>query len=494
MNKKLIFTKDNFRKKKGTLKNKIVGLCHGTFDILHLGHIKHFKEAKKFCEILVVSITADIFIKKGPHQPFFSSHDRAQTLLAISYVDHVYISNSPTGVDPINLFKPNFYIKGIDYINKKKDFNLLMEKKACFKKGTKLVFTQTKKYSSTKIINNILNKYSPDKIKIVKKIKKKYSLEKIVELFELTKSKTFALSGEPIFDEYRFVDVIGSATKSPIITSNYNRNEVHLGGSLAAAAMLSEFVKQVFYLLPINNKIKLPKFNLNIKKIFFNTNFIVPKKIRYLTATKNNKLFQTNILSDFKPNKKGYEMYLKKIDFFQKKYPFIMLDFGIGLFDISYKSKVLNSKYFLNVQTNSNNYGFNYFSKYKKFSYLSINLREFELNFGKKITHYNEIKSYIHLMPSLPFSVTLGEKGSIFVNKKKQIIYCPSFFSNTIDTVGCGDAYLIITSILVNLGYDDEIVPFIGNCYAGLHSQNFGNSKFPSKIELFNFITSLFKV
>jgi cytidyltransferase-like protein len=494
MDQKLLFTKNNFNKKKVVLKNKVVGLCHGAFDILHLGHIKHLREAKKFCEILVVSITADNFIKKGPKQPFFSSQDRAQTLLAIRYVDHVYISNSPTGVDPINLFEPDFYIKGIDYINKKKDLNLLMEKRACLKKDTKLVFTQTKKYSSTKIINNIFNKYSADQIKIVKKVKKKYSLESIFKLFELAKTKTFAISGEPIFDEFRFVDVIGSATKSPIITSNYKTKEIHLGGSLAGAVMLSEFVKQVFYLLPINNKIKLPKFNSNVKKIFFNTNFKVPKKIRYLTVVKKIKLFQTNILNDFKVNKIAYEMYLKKINFFQKKYPFIMLDFGIGLFNPSANDKVLGSKFFLNVQTNSNNYGFNYFSKYKKFSYLSINLREFELNFGKKITHYDEIKNYIHLMPSLPFSVTLGQKGSVFVNKKKQIFYCPSFFSNTVDTTGCGDAYLIITSILVNLGYDDEIVPFIGNCYAGLHSQNFGNAKFPNKKEIFNFLTSLLNV
>jgi len=161
---------------------------------------------------------------------------------------------------------------------------------------------------------------------------------------------------------------------------------------------------------------------------------------------------------------------------------------------MSNKNRITNSKFFLNVQTNSNNYGFNYFSKYKQFSYLSVNLREFELNFGKKINNYYEIKNFIHLMPSLPFSVTLGSKGSVFVNKKKQIIYCPSFFSNTIDTTGCGDAYLIITSILVNLGLDDEIVPFIGNCFAGLHAQNFGNCKFPNKNELLNSLKYILNV
>lgn len=493
MNQKLLLTKNNFNKKISIPKGKVVGLCHGAFDVLHLGHIRHFKEAKKFCEILIVSITADEFIKKGPLKPFFNSKDRAEALLAIEYVDYVYISHSSTGEDPINFFKPNFYIKGIDYVDKKKDFNLIKEKKACAQNNTKLIFTKTMKYSSTKIINNVLNKYSVEKMNIIKKIKQKYSLEDIFKIFELAKTKTFAITGEPILDEFRFIDVIGTATKSPIITSNYISREVHLGGSIAGAAMLSEFVKNVLYLLPVN-EIKLTKLNSNIKKIFFNTNFKIPKKIRYLTEARKNKMFQTNIIKVFKPNKKNYENYLKKINYFQKKYPFIILDFGIGLFNMSNKNRIASSKFFLNVQTNSNNYGFNYFSKYKQFSYLSVNLREFELNFGKKINNYYEIKNYIHLMPSLPFSVTLGSKGSVFINKKKQIIYCPSFFSNTIDTTGCGDAYLIITSILVNLGLDDEIVPFIGNCFAGLHAQNFGNSKFPNKNELLNSLKYILNV
>ena len=85
---------------------------------------------------------------------------------------------------------------------------------------------------------------------IIKKINQKYSLEDIFKIFELAKTKNFAITGEPILDEYRFVDVIGTATKSPIITSNYKNKEVHLGGSLAGAIMLSEFVKKVLYLLP----------------------------------------------------------------------------------------------------------------------------------------------------------------------------------------------------------------------------------------------------
>ncbi|MBW2993636.1 adenylyltransferase/cytidyltransferase family protein, partial [Candidatus Woesearchaeota archaeon] len=36
---------------------KTIGLCHGGFDLLHPGHVKHFESAKKLCDILVISIT-----------------------------------------------------------------------------------------------------------------------------------------------------------------------------------------------------------------------------------------------------------------------------------------------------------------------------------------------------------------------------------------------------------------------------------------------------
>ena len=87
-------------------KNKTIGLCHGVFDLIHLGHINHFKEAKKKCDILVVSITADKFIKKGPHQPYFSHLDRANFLLELKSIDFVIISNQPTAESVLNKIKP----------------------------------------------------------------------------------------------------------------------------------------------------------------------------------------------------------------------------------------------------------------------------------------------------------------------------------------------------------------------------------------------------
>ena len=61
-------------------KNLVIGLAHGVFDIVHIGHIEHFKEAKQSCDKLIVSVTADKFVNKGPNRPAFTLSDRIKFL------------------------------------------------------------------------------------------------------------------------------------------------------------------------------------------------------------------------------------------------------------------------------------------------------------------------------------------------------------------------------------------------------------------------------
>ncbi len=68
--------------------------CHGVFDLLHLGHIKHFEEAKNFGDILVVSITPDQFVNKGPGRPAFSTSNRLEALSALMAIDFVVAKKS----------------------------------------------------------------------------------------------------------------------------------------------------------------------------------------------------------------------------------------------------------------------------------------------------------------------------------------------------------------------------------------------------------------
>ena len=72
--------------------NKKVALCHGVFDLIHPGHIIHFEQARKMGDILVVSVTSEKYVRKGPGRPYFNDEMRMKFLEAIEYIDYVMLS------------------------------------------------------------------------------------------------------------------------------------------------------------------------------------------------------------------------------------------------------------------------------------------------------------------------------------------------------------------------------------------------------------------
>jgi cytidyltransferase-like protein len=85
---------------------KKIGLSHGVFDLLHPGHIQHFIAAKKEVDFLIVSITSDAFVNKGPGRPIFAENIRISTLSALSAVDYVTISRGKTAEKIIESIRP----------------------------------------------------------------------------------------------------------------------------------------------------------------------------------------------------------------------------------------------------------------------------------------------------------------------------------------------------------------------------------------------------
>ena len=83
----------NIRKLK---EKKKIGLVHGVFDIVHIGHIKYFQEARSLVDYLIVSVTSDKYIRKGPGKPIFDINKRCEVLKSIKYIDEVIISDFET--------------------------------------------------------------------------------------------------------------------------------------------------------------------------------------------------------------------------------------------------------------------------------------------------------------------------------------------------------------------------------------------------------------
>ena len=150
---------------------KIIIHCHGVFDLLHIGHLKHFETAKKNGDILIVSITADQYIDKGFNRPFFKNQDRLEGLSSIENIDFVVLNHSKNAVNIINKIKPNIYCKGPDYKDQKKDITgeIKNELSAVRKNGGKVLITNDKTYSSSSILNEASTIFNSEQKKFIKK-------------------------------------------------------------------------------------------------------------------------------------------------------------------------------------------------------------------------------------------------------------------------------------------------------------------------------------
>ena len=89
-------------KKSSISKKKIIGMVHGVFDIIHFGHILYFEEAKSKVDYLIVSITSDQYVNKGPGKPIFTLKKRMKVLESIKSIDEVIISDNKTAIENIN--------------------------------------------------------------------------------------------------------------------------------------------------------------------------------------------------------------------------------------------------------------------------------------------------------------------------------------------------------------------------------------------------------
>ncbi len=94
---------------------RLIVQCHGCFDGLHIGHVRHLRAARSLGDTLVVSVTADRYVNKGPGRPVFSHDLRMEFLGELACVDWVTLSQAETAERAIAAIRPHFFVKGGEY-------------------------------------------------------------------------------------------------------------------------------------------------------------------------------------------------------------------------------------------------------------------------------------------------------------------------------------------------------------------------------------------
>ncbi len=491
--------------KKLRAQGKKIILSHGVFDLLHPGHIKHFESAKRKADILMVTITKDEYVNKGPGRPVFNHRLRAESLAALECVDYVAINEWPNAVETILRIRPHFYVKGSEYREREDDVTgkIYDEERAIKSAGGEMIFTDEITFSSSQILNQFFSLYPAKADTFLRDFKMRYSSDFIINILKgLNKLKVLVI-GDIIIDEYHYCIGIGKPQKADVLATRYVNEEKFTGGALAVAKHIAGFCKKVTIVSSIGLLNDYKDFIDNNLMPNIDTKFFLRKdtptvvKRRYLNPSFLNKNFEINFIDDsFLPLEISQKVckYLNKV---LREYDLVIAaDFGHGFITRDIVEVLCKRSKFLavNTQTNSANMGFNLITKYKRADYVCIDEPEIRLAMQDKFQDLEgliiKLRNTLHCSKII---VTRGHEGAMAYEKKKNIISVPIFSEKIVDRLGAGDAFLSVTAPVVLGNYPLEVAGFIGNAVGAMAVLIVGNKSPIEPVSLFKFIKTLLK-
>ncbi len=486
-------------------KGKKVVLCHGVFDLLHPGHIKHFEAARRQGDVLVVTLTEDRYVGKGPGRPVFNQRLRAETLAEIECVDYVTINQWPTAIKTLKKLKPDVYAKGSDYADRSQDLTgeIYNEEKAVQEGGGRIHFTDEISFSSTELLNVHFSVYHKEADEFLRGFRKKYRADRIIKMMKDLKKLKVLVVGDPIIDEYHYCQPMGKAWKETVITTRYLNRESFAGGVLATANHIAGFCDRVDLVACLGLENTQEQFirerlKPNVSpRFFYREDAPTVTKRRYVDPAFLSKMFEVCFLNTRTPPPEVTGKVCRHLAKVCPDYDLVIAsDFGNGFIGDEIVKVLCEKAPFLavNTQTNSANTGFNLITKYPRADYVCIDEPEIRLALSDKYGSLEEMMTRIAgRMDCGRITVTRGHNGSLGYAPDTGFIEIPVLSREIVDRIGAGDAYLAITSACVAAGYPMDMVGFVGNAVGALAVRIVCNREAVEPVPLYKFITALLK-
>ena len=484
---------------------KKVALAHGTFDLMHVGHVRHLEHARAFGDVLICTITADEFVRKGPMRPVFNQNLRAEMLANSEYVDYVGISVSESALDVIAKIQPNFYIKGSDYKRDNEDVtgNIARERAEVEQHGGRLAFTDDIVFSSSQLINQSIDLNDEETRDFLLRLKSENAQERLPGLIEKASNLKVLMVGDTIIDEYRYVQPLGKSQKENMIATHYQGQETFYGGVLAAANIVADFVCEVHIVTTIGDDNQEHQISEHLHA-GVSCDFVplstrpTTRKTRYVDPTYFRKLFEVYEMDDTPLNEEERASVDGLIESCVKNYDVVIVcDFGHGMVDTSTRRILMDSAKFLavNAQTNSANIGFNLITRYGKSDYICIDAPEARLAAGQKFAGLEDIVEK-HLRADMDagmITVTHGKHGCVVFDDANGVKRAPALTDKVVDTIGAGDAFFVVSALLRAVGGHLDEVAFVGNIAGALKVGILGHRSAVEKAAVLKSIVAMLK-
>ncbi len=482
--------------------NKSIVYCNGSFENLHIGHIRHLHQARLLGDYLVVSVLSDKFLSS--HHKVSSINTRLETVSSLDSVNYVTVNDSSDATDILRIIKPDIYAVGSNVNENEinKNSSLENEKNVISEIGSKIVYTEDTNFSSTSLINTFLSTFSKEVQQYISIFKSRYSVDQVLEIVERMSELKILTIGDTIIDEYIYCETIGTSSKDPVLSIKQNSCDSFAGGVLAIANHMANFAKKVSLFSLIGDdgyeSFIREKINTSITPILFkDKNRPTLIKRRFVEGYSLAKLFEVYIMDDSQLDSEMDKLMCMKMKEIVNSFDIVLAaDFGHGAITDAMRSLLCDQNTFLaiNTQANSGNRGFHTFVRYKRANFVSIAEHELRLearNMTKKVKSL--LEEAFAKIDSDTFIVTRGKQGCLVKHKSQSIIDIPAFAQKVVDRIGAGDAFLSIAAMASYVGAPPELIGFIGNVVGALAVGILGNQKAVSKECLTAYIKSLLR-
>jgi len=482
---------------------KVVVHCHGVFDLLHIGHIRYFEQARAMGDLLIVTLTQDRYVDKGPRRPAFTEQLRAEAVGSLSCVDYVAVNEWPTAEESLRLLCPDIYVKGSEFRDIKSDMTgkIGREEKIIREIGAKLAFTEDIVFSSTNLINRYMSLYPKEVGQYLDLFRTRHNLDEVQGVIDNMGSLKVLVIGDVIIDEYVYCEAIGKSSKDPVLAVKYQSEDRFAGGILAVANHVASFAGSVELVAVLGSKKSHEKFirsKLNPRvtpHIFTAKGIPTITKKRFLEGYSLNKLLEMYVMEQRELAPELVEAICSTLRGMVEKFDLVLVaDFGHGAITSSMIDILCKHASFLalNTQANAGNRGFNTVARYPRADYICIAEHEIRLETrdaqGELRPMMERTRSRLNARYMV---VTRGRRGCLVSMDTGDFVAVPAFAGRVVDRVGAGDAFLAVTSMAASQGASPEQIGFIGNVVGAEAVEIVGNDKAIDRLKVKKHVASL---
>jgi len=482
-----------------------VVLCHGTFDLMHTGHIRYLQRAKQEGDVLLVTVTGDAFVNKGPGRPVFNEHLRAENLAALACVDLVAVNQAATAVELLHEIRPDLYVKGSDYQSHSDDVtgNIAREQEAVEAHGGRIFYTDEIVFSSSSLLNEHFGLFPPATKEYLNTFREKWSDIDVHDMLESLSGLRVLVIGDAIIDQYHYTSPLGQTGKGNTLAVHYKSEEQFAGGAIAVANHLASFADQVTLVTglgTIDSQEEFIRLKLldNIEPNFFYMEGAPTIIKRRFADADLSKFLEVYYYKEEPVLGKIEGEVCDWLNLHVANYDVVIVpDFGNGFISAAMIDVLCDRAKYLavNTQVNSGNRGYHVIHRYARADFASLNEPEVRLAAHNRHDPIESVAQDVgDRVKAKHFAVTRGTKGAMMLDRVDGMVHTvPALSTKVVDRIGAGDSFLSLAGICLGGGLPSEVAAFVGSAAAAIDVQIVCNREPITSGVLKKYITTLLK-